>query len=99
MNLRTTLLMLGLAAGGGAGLYFHNELAARFGAESRPVVTGAGSAGTLAALAPDRLHRIEITHGDQSVVLERHGAGWTLPGGWPTRGPEVQELVALLDGL
>src|SRR5207302_9251278 len=33
------------------------------------------------------------------VELVRSGQAWNLPGGWPTRGPEVRELMAVVAGL
>lgn len=49
-------------------------------------------------LTAEDLTRIEIKHGDKSVVLERPDAksAWSLPGKWPVRTPE---LTALLDTL
>jgi hypothetical protein len=99
MNLRTTFLLLLLAAGAAAALYYQDALVARFGAAPRPA--GADSP-TLAilenAFRPSRLVRVEVENGGR-VELVRTGKAWSLPGGWPTRGPEVRELVDLLAGL
>src|SRR5262245_16924168 len=98
MNLRTTLLLLLLTAGGAAAFVFQDDIASRFGTTA-PVTASTETTGVLNALSPDTLTRVEITHNGQQVVLERQGKGWTLPGGWPVRVPEVRDLVNLLTGL
>ena len=101
MNLRTTLLLLVLAAGGGALWYFHDEIALRLGYAPPP--PNAAKIPTFTALRdafdPARVSRIDIRVPGQPVVLERRGKSWSLPGGWPTRGPEVAQVVDLVSGL
>jgi hypothetical protein len=52
-------------------------------------------------LTPEQLERIDVQHGPRHVVLERSSAGaeWSLPGKWPARKAEVDELVRLLTKL
>jgi hypothetical protein len=69
-----------------------------------PKSTGGGDGGTLTTLqeevTPAKLTRIKVQHGDRMVILERAPGGeWTLPGKWPTRKAEVEELVARVGGL
>src|SRR5438876_11056476 len=98
MNLRTTLLLLFLTAGGAAAFVFQDDIASRF-STTAPATASTETTGVLNALAPDALTRVELTHNGNQVVLERQGKGWTLPGGWPARGLEVRDLVVLLSGL
>src|SRR5439155_9141421 len=61
-------------------------------------------AGTLRTLqeqlTPEKIERIDIQHGQRPVVLERGASGdWTLPGKWPARKAEAEELIHLLTHL
>src|SRR4051812_45377595 len=94
MNFRTTLILLLLAAGGGAAYLYRD----RFGDASRHAETPTTLA-ILRGIRPDAITRIEVTHDGETVELTREGKAWSLPGGWPSRGPEVQELVDKLAGL
>jgi hypothetical protein len=101
MNLKTTLVLLVLAAAGGV-LFWFGPAAAPLPVATLPVSTA--GAGTLAVLedelTADNLQRIEVRQGDRVVVLQRGpDHAWTMPGKWPTRQPEVKELVDLLTGL
>src|SRR5207247_10588875 len=98
MNLRTTILLLLLTAGGAAAFLFQDNITSRF-STTAPATASTETTGVLNALSPDDLTRVEVTHNGSQVVLERQGKGWTLPGGWPARVPEVRELIALLTGL
>src|SRR5437868_4182966 len=93
MNLKTTLLLLLLAAAGGV---FWLALVSL-----RPKAVPSETLDVLHnRLAPDQLSRIEIRRGDHHVVLERGAGGeWALPGNWPARRPEVEQLVNLIGGL
>jgi hypothetical protein len=102
MNLKTTLVLILLAAAGGAFLWFGPTLLPELGLAPQPADTaGAGTAPVLEnSLTPDNLLRIEVRKDDRQLVLERsHGGEWNLPGHWPTRKPEVEQLVALITGL
>src|SRR3954469_9684563 len=102
MNFKTTLVLLVLAAAGGVLFWVGPSVPVWVGLAS-PVPDAAG-AGTLnileAELTPQKVTRIDVQRGDRHVILER-GADdeWTLPGRWPTRKPEVEQLVSLLTGL
>jgi len=102
MNLKTTLVLLVLAAG--AGVFWFLGKPERFGL-TPPAPDPAGK-GTLEVLenqlTADAITRIEIRprESEQAVLLERGPGGvWTAPGQWPTRKPEVEQLVALLSNL
>ncbi len=65
-------------------------------------VSNSGTLGILEEdLQAENLTRIELRHGDHQVILERNASNsdWNMPGNWPTRKPEVEELVRLLTGL
>jgi hypothetical protein len=98
MNLRTTLLLILLAVGGAAAYVNRDAIAARLGHAPRT----AESPSTLYILRnirPDSITRVDVSQDGQTVELVREGKAWSLPGGWPTRGPEVQELIDKLTGL
>jgi len=60
------------------------------------------AASTLEALTPAAISRIEIAFGSgETINLERADteSGWKLPGNWPLRKPEVEELVETLGTL
>lgn len=50
-------------------------------------------------LRPENLTRIEVARGERRVVLEKGPGGWSLPGKWPVRQPEVEHLVGILTSL
>src|SRR6516164_9047580 len=103
MNFKTTLVLLLLVASGAGFWLVRSPLASRLGLGlSAPE---ADTDDTLVVLedrlTPDKLTRIEIKprHAD-AVVLERVAGGdWTALGGWPTRKPEIDQLVKMLTGL
>jgi hypothetical protein len=102
MNYKTTLVLLVLVAAA-AGAYW---LTPNFSTwlhlpSTQPNVSDAGTLRTLQTeLTPEQLNWIEVQHGPRRVILER-GAGdeWTLPGKWPARKAEVDELVRILTNL
>src|SRR5260370_24663490 len=102
MNYKTTLVLLALVAGGGAA---HWLVPDRFsGLRQAPGQPAASDAGTLDTvrdeLTSEKLERIEVQHGQRRVVLERGADGeWTLPGKWPARKAEMDDLVRLLTNL
>src|SRR3954447_23502553 len=94
MNLKTTVTLLVLLALG-AGAFWYVETSRR---------TSAASSETMNLLEkdpqPERISRIEVGQGDSHLILERGNDNeWTLPGKWPTRKREVNELVSLLTRL
>ncbi len=102
MNLRTTLFLAVLLVGGGAALWFGPELASNAGLRPKPVnPDGAGSLRVLNQdLTRDRLRKIEVRLDRESVQLEKGAGGaWALPGNWPTRTAEAQQLVDLVANL
>src|SRR5687768_17302692 len=100
MNLRTTVLLVVLLAAGGALYRFHDDVARRLGyATPRGEFHSAALTIVEQGLRPTNLQRIEVHAGGEPVVLERAGKSWNLPGGWPTRAAEAQELADLIAGL
>src|SRR5262249_13360533 len=102
MNFKTTLILLALAVG--AVVLFWGTPAKWLGlAHDAPDPAGKGTLGVLEnQLTSDAITRIEIKPrgAEQPVILERGAGGvWTAPGQWPTRKPEVEQLVTLLSGL
>src|SRR5437870_3684550 len=100
MNWKTTLLLLGLALFAGLWLWKSDDWAPKLGL--RPAAAPAESQ-SLAALAEnitsEKLARIEVpSETGPSFILEKADteSGWKLPGNWPLRKLEVEELVGLL---
>src|SRR5262245_32615806 len=93
MNLKTTLTLVILVAAGATAWFV---IAAR-----QPEETPSPTLAFLETeLTPANLTRIEIVRGDRRVLLERNpGQQWSLPGNWPVRKPEVEQLVNVLTGL
>jgi hypothetical protein len=101
MNLKTTLVLLVLAAG--TVCLFLADPAKWLGlAHETPEPAGQGTLDILENhLTREAISRIEIKPrgSESSIILERSGGVWTAPGQWPTRKPEVEQLVSLLAGL
>src|SRR5216683_1854715 len=102
MNLKTTLVLLVLAAG--ACVLFLGTPAKWLGlAHEAPDPAGKGTLDLLEnQLTAEAITRIEIKPrgAEHPVVLERGADGkWTAPGKWPTRKPEVEQLVSVLSNL
>src|SRR5262245_57973082 len=102
MNLRTTLVLFALALGGAVVWKLGPQLPARL--DPRPSPPPAADAGTLTVFeeqfTPDKISRVEVSaSGKPAVVFVREGKSWTMPGGWPTRAGEVQELIDRLASL
>jgi hypothetical protein len=104
MNLKTTLLLLAIVAGGAAVWLLGPALPSQLSLTSAE--PSHGDSGTLHVLSsqivPGELSRIEIVArgSDRPLLLERGpGGAWTAPGQWPTRKPEVEQLIALLSSL
>ncbi len=88
MNLKTTLLLAILVGAGAAGVWYLDPSRT----QTRPETT------TLKFLESDltaqNLIRIELLQGkNRRFLLEKTGNDWSLPGGWPVRAPETQELL------
>lgn len=100
MNLKTTLALLALAAVGATLWFLDLPLPVQLGGKAREITLDQGTLGFLDQdLKGEKLTRIEVRSGGQRVVLERAGGVWSLPGGWPTRRPQVEQLVELLTSL
>ncbi len=104
MNLKTTLALLVLAAAAVAVCLLLSPLSPWPGLlTGAPNASGAGTVQVLEEqLLPDKITHVEVRFpsGERPVVLDRDAAGkWVAPGGWDTRRPEVEELLAVLTGL
>src|SRR5262245_41990755 len=102
MNLRTTLVLLVVAALGGAAWYMLPEIAPRLGLSPRNGESAsAGSPDVLEnQLTRDKIRRIKVEANGDPIELEQTASGaWALPGKWPTRKAEAEELIALITGL
>jgi hypothetical protein len=97
MSFKTTIILLVLVAAG-AGLVYLGEKDA-FPFKSVPPRAEAGTRQALEKLKPADLTRIEIRRGDRTTILTREHGIWSMPGNWPTRTAEVNQLAELLGGL
>jgi hypothetical protein len=99
MNFKTTLVLLVLAAAGAALWYLGEKDASPF--RSVPPSAESKTRAALEKLKPSELTRIEIhiPRRGQTTVLMRERGVWSLPGNWPTRAAEVNQLAELLGGL
>lgn len=88
MRLTTTLVLLIMAAGCGWLIFWQQQ-------HGRPADVHDAASKDLLAITPASLLRIDIN----DAQLTKSGSVWTLPGDWPTRTAEVNELVGLLCGL
>src|SRR5262245_733825 len=93
MNWKMTLALAVLAVGGAAGWFFF--------APSEPDEAASRTLAVLEKeLTRDRLTRIKVVRPGKPVELEKGAGGeWSLPGKWPVRPKEVEQLVAALTGL
>jgi hypothetical protein len=92
MNIKTTIvLLLLIALCGGAWLAVTLYTPAPVASETRTVLDS--------QLRPETITHIEIARGDRKVVLDKGADGWSLPGKWPVRKPEVEQLVHVLSNL
>ena len=101
MHWKSTLLLVVLAAGAGAWYFKGDDWAARLGLREAPPAVESPSLAVLAdKLTPAAVTRVEVPQpAGEPLVVEKAGAGWRLPGNWPLRGPEAEELVGLLANL
>jgi hypothetical protein len=103
MNLKTTLVLLAVVAGGAVVWWLTPALPSWMGLTPAAPAEDAGTLRTLSSnVLPSQLTHIEIVPRgtDRPVVLDRGpGDVWTAPGQWPTRKSEVEQLVNLLTGL
>lgn len=97
MNLRTTLVLVVLAAVGGVVWWVGPKLS--------PAPAPQADEGTLTVfekdITPETIKSVKIARGKDTLLTLDRGAkgGWVMPGGWPTRAVEVNELVGRLTSL
>lgn len=100
MNLKTTVILAVLVVAGGICYWLGPSAGVDLGLSPQPVdTTGAGTQAVIEKLSTHQLQRISLRHGEQTVNLQRSGTDWVLPGNWPTRKPEVAQLIELLTNL
>ncbi len=102
MNIKTTLLLVVVAVFVAVLVVLDPPLLRWLDlAPKQPDGKGAGTLAILQLeLTPDKISQVELAHGGSSVVLKRGKNGdWTLPGDWPARELEVNELIARLSSL
>lgn len=93
MNLKTTLLLAILVAGGGVAAWFVNR-------GLTPPTAAGPTLEFLEKLQPNSLTRISLAKGDDTrFVLERNGPEWSLPGKWPVRTTDVEHIIKVLTTL
>jgi Domain of unknown function (DUF4340) len=93
MNLKTTFLLILLAGAGAGGWYWLT---------TRKVEEPTSSTLTLfeQSLDPEKITRVEAVRGKETLyTLEKTGKDWVLPGKWPCRQQEADQLVELLCNL
>ncbi|WP_439620292.1 DUF4340 domain-containing protein [Gemmata sp.] len=102
MNWKSTVALLILAGAAGAWFFKGDAWLPRLGTESARPGRASPAARALDALAPDDITsvRVAFASGDP-LEVRRAGAraAWTMPGNWPPRVPEVEELVRTLGTL
>src|SRR5580700_3688165 len=102
MNLRTTILLAILVAVGAIGWIFSKEIGEKLGIAA-PTTNAENTASVEDLekhLTRDKIRRIVVQGSGEPVILEKgQGGAWALPGKWPTRPGETDELVDLLTNL
>ena len=102
MNLKTTLVLLILVIAGGVFLWLDPALSRWLPESIRPAGPASAVVSSVipADITSENLTRVELHRGERKVVFERNPQGaWTLPGNWPARAAEVNELIARIMGL
>jgi hypothetical protein len=103
MNLKSTIALIILALGVGALIWFGGDLAPKAGLAPEPQPAAKGnSTQSLGAIAPNEITAITVNvPGAVPVKFTAPEAGkpLELPGNWPVRRNEVEELVATLTSL
>jgi hypothetical protein len=94
MRFLTTLLLLVAAVVGGFAWHFWDRIAPTIGLRP-PVAAASVSAKELERITAESLVGIEIN----GIRLEKNGTVWNMPGEWPTRTAEVNDLVQVLTNL
>ncbi len=102
MNLKTTFILFVLA-GAGVLLWWYGNLPLPPALDPAPRPVAVEEKGTrefLHSLRPDKIQRLEIHAPSGTTELTYKADGqWHLPGNWPIRRHEVENLVALLTSL
>jgi hypothetical protein len=101
MNLKTTLALLVLGAACAGLLWSRGKLPARLDPDPKPApVADSPARDAILNIDAKKLRAIEIHRGDQKIVLTRTpGGDWVMPGNWPTKTPEVKQLIERLTNL
>ncbi len=102
MNYRTTLILLVFVALAGAGYYFGPKVVPNLPWAPAASSVGGDSSATVIEkeITPEKVTGITLHSATNDLTLERGPGGeWSLPGKWPVRKPETDELVRLLTHL
>ncbi|HZZ78164.1 MAG TPA: DUF4340 domain-containing protein [Gemmataceae bacterium] len=92
MNLKTTFLLILLAGAGVGGWYW--TLSHKVEQPKSETLA------FLEAMKPGRITEVEATRGKESLyTLKKVGNDWVLPGKWPCRPQEAEQIVSLLSSL
>lgn len=91
MNLRTTFVLAALVLLGAVAWFAVGLL--------RPVEPASPTQAFLKSLSADDVEAVVLVKGDQRVELQREGKDWVLPGKWPVRPKEVENLLRTIDDL
>jgi hypothetical protein len=93
MNIRNTIILAALIAVGAVAWLV-------VGMRQKPAGPGATVAFLEKELTPEAITSVEVLRGgERRFLLERRGAEWMLPGEWPVRKPEAQEVARLIGNL
>jgi hypothetical protein len=106
MNYKTTFVLLVLAAAVGALLWPQSPVPGWLGLASTTAPTKADATfADLAKLKPEKIRKIKVERGGDTIFEmtgtpahrdDKDTLVWTLPGNWPTRPQEAEELVGIV---
>lgn len=103
MNLKSTVLLIVLALGIGALIWFGDSLAPKAGLAPQPEPPAKGkSAQALAEIVPGEITSLTVNvpnSGPVKFTAAEAGKPLELPGNWPARRNEIEELVAAITGI
>jgi hypothetical protein len=102
MNWKSTVALLILAGAAGAWFFKGDAWLPRLGIEPARPDRASPAARALDALSPDDITAVRVAFASGDPLEVRRAdprAPWTMPGNWPPRVPEVEELVRTLGTL
>jgi len=103
MNWKSTIALVLLAGGAGAWFFYGDAWKPKLGLETaRPEPASSFALRSVETLSPEDITSIKVTYpsGDPLDVKRSSAhSPWTMPGNWPPRVPDVQELARALGTL